>query len=553
MASRTGAGRAVEALRTAGVRHLFTVSGNHVLSIYDATIGRGIELVHTRHEASAVHMADAWGRLTGEPGVALVTGGPGHANALSALYGARLAESPVLLLSGHCPLAEIGRGGFQEMDQVALARPVTKAAWCATEPGRLDREVEAALELASAWPPGPVHLSLPSDVLEASVPAPPRLPAAREPVSPTAALARARAEASARDEATEEMDQALRVAALAKRPLIIVGPAAARGARWAAVTRLAEVTGIPVLRSESPRGVNDPWLRAATRCLAQADLVLLVGKRLDFSLRFGEPPAFFPGCRFVLVGTEPERDGAAAARGPGIPGEPGIIVARLGDLARQMRWAVGGWRAEVEAARAAAPPEWADLRRAGRAPAHPLRVCQAIQPYLDRSGVFVSDGGEFGQWAQAALEAETRLINGPSGSIGSAIPMALAARLRHPDRPVCVTVGDGTFGYAAAEFDTALRYRLPILCVVGNDARWNAEYQLQLKHYDGRAVGCELLPSRYDRVVEGLGGHGEFVERPEQLEGALARAVASGLPACVNALIEPAAAPTFGPAPRARA
>jgi acetolactate synthase-1/2/3 large subunit len=131
--------------------------------------------------------------------------------------------------------------------------------------------------------------------------------------------------------------------------------------------------------------------------------------------------------------------------------------------------------------------------------------------------------------------------------------MALAARLRHPDRPVCVTVGDGTFGYAAAEFDTALRYRLPILCVVGNDARWNAEYQLQLKHYDGRAVGCELLPSRYDRVVEGLGGHGEFVERPEQLEGALARAVASGLPACVNALIEPAAAPTFGPAPRARA
>ena len=160
--------------------------------------------------------------------------------------------------------------------------------------------------------------------------------------------------------------------------------------------------------------------------------------------------------------------------------------------------------------------------------------------------MLVSDGGEFGQWMQAGLEAETRLINGLSGSIGSALPMALAAKLALPERRVIATLGDGTFGFHAFELDTAARYGLPVVCVVGNDARWNAEHQLQLLHYGAdRTVGCELRLSRYDRVAEALGGHGEHVERPEDLEPALARAVGSGLPACVNVVIEGAAAPTY--------
>ena len=158
----------------------------------------------------------------------------------------------------------------------------------------------------------------------------------------------------------------------------------------------------------------------------------------------------------------------------------------------------------------------------------------------------VSDGGEFGQWAQAGLDSRVNLINGPSGAIGSAIPMALACKLARPGKPVFALLGDGTFGYHALEFDTALRYGLPIVAVVGNDARWNAEYQLQLDHYGrDRAVACELLPSRYDQVVEALGGHGEWVSDPEQLESALQRALESGRPACVNVAIEGAKAPTF--------
>ena len=177
---------------------------------------------------------------------------------------------------------------------------------------------------------------------------------------------------------------------------------------------------------------------------------------------------------------------------------------------------------------------------------HPLRVCAAIQPLLDRGAVLVADGGEFGQWVQAGCEAGTRLINGLSGSIGSALPLALGARLRHPDRPVIAALGDGTFGFHAFELDTALRAGLPIVAVVGNDARWNAEHQLQLQHYGAaRAVACELRPSRYDLVAVALGGYGEHVERPEDLGPALERALASGLPACVNVMIDGVAAPTY--------
>jgi acetolactate synthase-1/2/3 large subunit len=180
---------------------------------------------------------------------------------------------------------------------------------------------------------------------------------------------------------------------------------------------------------------------------------------------------------------------------------------------------------------------------------HPLAVCAAVQPWLDRGATLVADGGEFGQWVQAGCEAPERLINGPAGSIGSAIPMALAARLARPGATVFALLGDGTFGFHALELDTALRHGLPIVAVVGNDARWNAEHQLQLKHFGAeRTVACGLLPTRYDRVAEALGGHGEHVERAADLPAALERAVASGKPAVVNVVIDGVAAPTFGKA-----
>ena len=531
--SINGAARLVEALTTAGVRHLFTLSGNQILSIFDATLGRGISLVHTRHEAAAVHMADAWGRLTEQPGVALVTAGPGHLNALSALYGARMAESPVVLLSGASPRAQRGRGAFQEVDQVAAARPVTKAAWSVEDAAHVGDDITRALALATSGRSGPVHLSLPGDVLETATPEPAPV-SSRSGASPDGAGARSLSD--------EHVSTVLAWLAEAKRPLILTGPALGRGPRRAAVQRLVEATGTPALPIESPRDLNDPWLRGAARIFAEADLVLLLGKPLDFSLRFGQ--AFARDCRIVAVDVEPTAPDARIALA--LDADPAGGAARLAEYASLRRWPRSTWREQVESARQASPPEWAEWRRSAREPIHPLRVCAALAPHVAAGAVLVCDGGEFGQWVQAGLEPRERLFNGLSGSIGSALPMAVAARLACPDRPVLAVMGDGTFGFHAFELDTALRYRLPIVVVIGNDARWNAEHTLQLRHYGAeRTVGCELLASRYDQLAEALGGHGVLVRRADELEPALARALAAGRPAVVNVAIEGLAAPTF--------
>ena len=536
--SKTGAELLIESLISAGTKHLFSLSGNQILSLYDASIGRDIALIHTRHEAAAVHMADGWGRLTEQPGVALLTAGPGHCNAISALYVALMAESPVVLLSGHSPYAQIGSGAFQEIDQVAAAKPVTKAAWLVEDANHLDKAITDALSLACEGRPGPVHLSLPSDVLEA-------------PVSPQLLHGTDKDNASTDVPPTNDVDDILHQLTEAKHPLILAGPAMGRDLRWTEVERLSEAIGIPALPMESPRGVNDPWLHQGTNCLSKADLVLLVGKKLDFSLRFGQPPFFSQGCRFIQIDADASQLRTENPVVLPIHAEPTDIVRQLTGAAQalersQEEGQPDSWRAEVVAARGTTPPEWEQIRRSVDQPIHPLRVCQALQPFLDDGAVFVSDGGEFGQWVQAGLEAEHRLINGPSGSIGSSIPMGLAAKLAHPHRPVFVFLGDGTFGYHAMEFDTALRYNLPIIAVVGNDARWNAEHQLQIQNYgEGRTVGCELLPSRYDKVIEALGGHGEFVQQPDNLTPAVERALASGLPACINIAIESVSAPTF--------
>lgn len=526
----TGAALLVETLLGAGVEQLFTLSGNQILSVYDAAIDTPLALYHTRHEASAVHMADAFARLTDRPGVALVTAGPGHLNALSALYGALMEESPVVLLSGASPRSQRGLGAFQEIDQATAARPVTKAAWVAEDPARLGEDMARALEIATSGRPGPVHVSLPGDVLEASV----------------ASTGAARPAAADRVAASDAIvSQALALLAEAKRPVIVTGAGMARGQRWAAVQRLAKAVAAPALPSESPRGLNDPWLHGANACLADADVVFLLGKALDFSLRFGRAPGFAAGCRFVQITAETAPPNARATLA--VVADPATVAEQLATAARDRAWPSTGWVDEVARVRAATPAAWEPLRHSSRTPMHPLVVCAALQPLVDRGAVLVVDGGEFGQWVQAGVEAPVRLINGPSGSIGSAIPMAIAARLVHRDRPVVAALGDGTFGFHALELDTALRYDLPIVAVVGNDARWNAEHQLQLQHYGAaRAVACTLLPTRYDRVAVALGGHGEHAERPEQLAGALQRAVASGKPAVVNVMIDGVAAPTFG-------
>ena len=526
----TGAESVVRALAAAGVRHLFALSGNQNLPIFDACIGSGLRIIHTRHEAAAVHMADGWGRLTGEPGVALLTAGPGHCNGVTGLFVARAAESPLVMISGHSPVSQAGMGAFQELDQAAMAAPAAK--WSHTADGSepLASLVARGLKTAVGGRPGPVHLSLPMDLLQAEEePHPPSTEERHPEEAP-------RLSADAAGEILDRLEAAA-------RPLILAGPAMSRGGNWQAVRALQSASGVPALPCESPRGVDDPWLRGATRCLAEADLVLLIGKRLDFTLRFGEPPAFSESVRFLAVDAEEALNPSRLDRC--FRADPAEAAATLTDAAGQRSWKDSLWGQQVREARAE-PPEWRDHRDSHASPIHPLALCERLQPFLDRDGVFVCDGGEFGQWMQAGLGAGLRMINGPSGSIGSSLPMGMAAKLLHPDRPVFVFQGDGTFGFHALEIDTCLRYGLPVVVIVGNDARWNAEVQLQIRQYGpDRTIGCDLLPTRYDRVAEALGGFGERVEDPGELAPAVERALASGRPAVIDVTIDGLPAPVF--------
>ena len=538
-----GADIVAQTLARAGVKHLFSLSGNHIMPLYDAALDARLAITHTRHEGAAVHMADAWGRLTGEPGIAVLTGGPGHANGIGALYTALASESPMVLISGHAPLRELGKGSFQEMAQADMAAPVVKASWTTQSAAALGADIARALRVATSGRPGPVHLSLPFDLLEARVEA--ELP----PVEAFRAPPRGLGDAAA--------DAILAMIAEAERPLILTGAVMASRRAGDVPDQLAAALGVPVICMESPRGLNDPAHGALADVVSRADAIVLLGKQPDFTLRFGEAPAIDAACRIAVIDAE----AAALERALDVLGSGRVVLATLADsiaAAKRLSQCAAtrktGWTGEVEAALRLRPPEWDSIDTRAAGAVHPVQAGRAVQALIDAAvdPVLVSDGGEFGQWAQACVAAPTRLINGQGGSIGSAIPFALAAKTARPKATVVAMTGDGACGFHLLELETAVRSGLPVVVVVGNDACWNAEHQIQLRAYGkARAPSCELAPTRYDQVAIALGAHGELVTAPADLPGALTRAAASGKPALVNVMIERLPAPTVGAAPRA--
>ena len=538
-----GADILARALARAGARQLFSLSGNQIMPLYDAALDAGLTITHVRHEGAAVHMADAWGRLTGEPGVALLTGGPGHANGIGALYTALAAESPLVMLSGHAPLNQLGRGAFQEMAQADMAAPVTKASFTARSAQTLGDDMARAMRIARSGRPGPVHLSLPFDVLEQTAAnAQSYAPHNDDYYAPEQTLSIATAEAL------------LALIHRAQKPLIITGPMLSSSRGQNLRDQLARATGAPVVCMESPRGIADPCLGAFGDVLPEADLIVLIGKQPDYTLRFGQVPAVNRQCKFVVI----DPDIQVLRRSIHTLGGTRVVMNAVADVlaaihalmenAEKNTLKTMGWSKSVTEAMAYRPVAWATQSSAQSGSVHALEIGRAVQKILDDADdpILVVDGGEFGQWAQACMSAPTRIINGPAGSIGSAIPFALAARVARPNATVVAVLGDGTFGFHMAEFDTAVRHHLPFIAVVGNDSCWNAEYQIQLRTYGkDRTAGCELQPgTAYEKAVAALGGHGERVTAASALPAALARAVTSKLPACVNVMIERMPAPT---------
>jgi len=530
-----GADIVVRTLERAGHTDIFTLSGNHIMSLFDAAIETKLTLMHVRHEAATVHMADAYGRLTGRPGIAWVTGGPGHANAVGALFTALGQETPMVLFSGHTEIDQLGRGGFQELRQVDMAAPVCKAAWMATNTATVGMDVAKAIRLSVSGRPGPVHLSLPSDILDATVPEDQIVwPTPADFTAPSVELG---------DAAT---DAILALLATAKRPLIIGAPALATSSGRDLLRRLEAALGTPACLSEGPRSFNDASLGAYADVARRADMVLLLGKALDFTLKFGGAP-FSSDCRFISI----DPDGAILGRTTRAKTLSFGCVADTypaGEalIARAQARGDATWLADARSCLDDRPAEWADLVSKTQGLLHPAQVFQTLQPFLTPDSVLICDGGEFAQWGQSILRNDRRMINGVTGSIGSSLPMATGARVVERKAPVFAVMGDGTFGFHMSEIETAVRLDLPFVAIVGTDCRWNAEYNLQVRDYGpNRTHGCELNATRYDLVATALGGHGELVTSAEDLHGAIERSLASGKPAVVNVMIESIPSPVI--------
>jgi len=546
MAKLTGAHLFIRCLKLEGIQKIFTIVGDTILPLVDAAADEGIEFIDTRHEGAAMHMADGYARITGRPSVAMFTGGPGFSNAISALPAIYTSESPVIFVAGCAELPEKGMATFQEIDQTAMAAPVTKGSWLVHHRQRIPEFVATAFRTALSGRPGPVHLTLPIDLQEQEVSEeelPRYLPGEyRNLGRPTG------------DPAL--VQQAVALLRQAQRPMIIAGNPARYSVAPDQLQALAEATGIPVFTVEQARGLldddhplcfgyGDGALNAAARRFRESDAVLLLGKRLDHRYRYGQPPFFSPTAQIIQADPSPAEIGRNRGVAVGLLGDLGAIVEQLTAAAVPAPWPdISPWVNRLRQDRKA----WREslqARATGEQPLHPLDVYTQIEHLIDRDTVVVFDGGDYVQWGRSYLKARQPghfLRLGPLSHLGAGIPYGMAAKLAHPASQVLVFIGDGSFGFYAMEYDTCIRHHLPITTLLGNDATWGIDKTFQLAYFQ-RAVGTDLRFIRYDKVVEAIGGYGEYVERSEEVAPAVERALNSGRPSLVNVVVRSGASP----------
>jgi acetolactate synthase-1/2/3 large subunit len=531
-------------LKKEGVSTVFTLSGLHIAPIYAGCVEEGIRLVDTRHEQVAAHAADAWARLTRGVGVAVVTAGPGVTGTVTGVANAWAAGVPLLVLGGAAPTFNQGRGSLQEMPQTQLFAGITKWSDRIPSPELVPSFLARAFRVARAGRPGPVFLEIPWDVLSNG---------ADEALAQ--AQVRYRVEARAPGDPAQ-IARALDLLASAERPVLLGGSSIWWDDAVEALLRFAERTAVPVYLNGMGRGCLPPdhpsfFQGSRKEALAQADVVLVVGTPLDFRVGYGTEPTFATGARVVQV------DGDAAEIGRNRPIEAGIVGdsrSVLNALAAAARPGLTPepWRRflrdreEERAARQRAHEE-SDQR-----PIHHFRLARALDEVASRAGdvTWVADGGNVVAVAAKVIRLPRPgrwLDPGPLGCLGVGSAFAIAAKLLAPDRTVCVIQGDGAFGLNGMDYETAVRFKLPMVVVVGNDAAWG-QIAVPQKAMYGEAVATRLAPTRYDRVVEALGGQGEHVEDPAELVPALERAFASGTVYCVDVAIDPEAAASAGAA-----
>jgi acetolactate synthase-1/2/3 large subunit len=534
MMAVTGGELVGQALKRLGVDTFFFLMGAPMLGAEKASIDLGIRGIDVRHEQAAAMMAHAYARLRNTPGVCMACSGPGALNLGTGLANALVDCSPVLALGGSSPVKEYGTGAFQEFDQLASLRPVAKWAERVYETKRIPEMIATAFRTAISGKPGPVYLDLPGDVLFASV-------EESEVVWPEPLRERPRPAAD-----PVQIRQAIEMLGAAERPVIISGS----GILWSdasrAMTEWVETSGIPFYTTPQGRGVvpEDHRLafpNARSTALREADLVLVLGTRLNYVFAHGKPPRFSKTAKLIRIDIDPGELAATPQVSLGICADVRVALEQLtaatGILGRD-RYAA--WTRRLAGVNEEKAPAAEAALATDQMPIHPLRLCKEIRDFLPRDAVLCVDGQEILNYGRQTIPTHVpghRLNSGPFGIMGVGLPFGLGAKAAKPDKMVLVLHGDGSFGLNGLELDTAARHNLPVITVISLNGGWTADPK---RDKPGRELGY----TRYDEMAKALGCHGEYVERPEDIGPALeraAKAVAEGRPALVNVVTDWAA------------
>lgn len=528
-----------QCFKNEGVDTFFFMMGGPTSGTAGASLDLGMQGIYVRHEQAAAMMAHAYARVTGKPGICITPSGPGTANAVTGLANAWADAAPIIAIGGSAPMRATTLDSFQEMDQVAMMKPVVKAAYRVDIASRIPEYLSLAFREAMDGKKGPVYLDLPGDILSAKVDD-------EKLYWPTKYRVDAR---PAGDPAL--VKRAIDLLAKAQHPLLVTGSGVLWSGAAAELRQFVEATGIPFFTTPQGRGVipeDHPRAFPAARSMAfrEADVVLVIGARANSMLSFLRAPRFSPDAKFINVNLDGKEIGHNRDVEVGIVGDAKLVLQQLtAEAAGKMNGKQEtAWVAQLAAKQRSNEERSAELLHSSKVPIHPLRLCREVREIITRDTIIVVDGHEilnFGRQSIPVFEPGASLNAGPHGCMGIGVPFGIGAKAARPDKPVLVLSGDGAFGWNGMEMDTAIRHKLNIVVVVSNNGGFTSRQtgRMSAGNIGPANIGRDLGYQRYDKVVEALGGYGEFVEKPENIKAAIERAFASGKPALVNVCTDP--------------
>lgn len=532
------------------MQRVFALCGDHINAVYRALALESIEIVSTRSESGVVHMADAWARTSGQVGVAIVTGCPGHTNALTGMSVANNAGTPLLIISGFTPPDQRERGGSQVLQQGQLAAPVTKWALEVLNPRHLGEYVAKAFQIALSGTPDPVSLSVPSDILDDVIKGSGDAPDehTRDVLQRTMLhSASVMPETLRRDAAT--------LLQAAQRPVLICGSGVRYDADAAKTAAIARTLGMPVFTIDQARGLipddgelcfgyADPFFSRTFREIVRADLIVLAGASIDFHTCFGRQQLLDPAVRIIQFSQDARLINQCRQSDLAVLGAPVAGLRVLAEVTQaaelKNRWAP--WLGSLREAYASHRTHWGEMldsvRNADKT-IHPLQLCASLARHQTADTGIMIDAGDFVHWPRGYFQALGRarwmdavLI----GNLGGSIPLGIGSQMAHGKGQTWTFIGDGGFGFYAWDLEVAVEHQLPLKIIVGNDAMWGVEKRLQLNAY-GEHVGCKLREIRYDKFAEMMGATGIHVDNTDDLDAAVDRLVSVPGPAVLNVLI----------------